>query len=227
MSDRKEILWFKIYANLVGSESPKNLLGILFLAWGFFSVIWTLYEVAGGTGSLEILLYLIGSVSLTSLIFVMTTKILRWPLLYLAVQQYISLNLIGKLNTKDLILVSCASGGAVAVAMVAKTIQELGYPLPKTIVIDLEYSDNGIVVGSLLPNDFNLQGKNCLIVHSYLGTGRSMFAIKDRLKIYNAPVFCFVVSRPLISREKIDYYMYAGDRSVFPWPESLLNRRGS
>lgn len=142
------------------------------------------------------------------------------------VKLYTRKELVGKAIKDDTILVGAGAGGALAVGMVSKALQELGHLVPKSIVMDCEYiSYDGWIsiypeTATLFPEGLNLPDERCLIVHSYLGTGRSLKMVRTKCNLEKAPVFSFVVSKALQMREKVNYHIIIGDRELIPWPRS-------
>jgi len=151
----------------------------------------------------------------------LVAKSFRWTLLYAAIKKYVRHSIIPTLKPST-ILIGEGAGGALAVGMVSKAIQELGHRVPLSLVIDCEYTGPGDPrVGMLLPTDLSLVAGDCLIIGSYAGTGRSLRVLKEKYRLQNTPVFCFVISRSLVDRERIEHYLIVGTRSIIPWPRSV------
>lgn len=206
----------------LGDKLPKTLLNIMILSVTIFGTIWTIVDAMGYQGSPKIV-----AVLFVIIILVIGTISgilwgLRWALLYPAIKSYVRDNLFGKDIKENTILFSSGTGGAIALGMVSKAVQEIGYPSPKTLLVDITYKENGTAeVGNLLPADFNLSGFSVIFITSYIGTGSALHTTLNRLKIENAPVFSIVVSEAAKDRENIKHYLITGSRKIIPWEKSV------
>ncbi|WP_417910909.1 hypothetical protein [Candidatus Electronema sp. PJ] len=221
MDTFRNVRWFNWYAILADFRKPQSIVAILAWIFSVYGTIWTIVESSGTHGSIQTVV-IIGTISCAfagSLILLLLS--LRWPLLCRAVREYISINMLGNFDFNDCILVSCGPGGAFGVGIVSKALQSMNRKVPKSIVIDCEYTKPGEpTVASIISTSLDLSKENCLIIHTYLGTGGSLRALRKALNIPNAPVFCFVMSESLAKRNPAKYCLFVGSRSVLPWPQS-------
>ena len=202
-------------------KTPASLIGSAVLVGSVFTISWTLFESAGIRGSARILIGLVAASVACVGAFVVVSRFLRWTFLFAALKDYIRRNHLNNLISADTVLVGAGAGGALAVGMVSKALQELGHPVPHSFVIDCQYRGEKMPqTGTLLPPGFSLSQRSVFIIHSYLGTARSLDCVKEALGIKDAPVFSFVISEALVGREDIDHYLLVGERAIVPWGKS-------
>lgn len=213
--------WFAFYTALLSKPLDQRFFSWATIVSIAFNTAWLVWSAAGQDGSPAFLAIAgIASLLYAGALFLFA-KFFRWPILFFVVKRYILLKMIPEGAFKNKILVSCGPGGALAVGLVSKALQKLGCETPLSIIVDAEYLKNGHVeMCKLLPYGFSLEGKDCLIVHSYSGTGKSLEQLRTRLRIPNAKVFSFIISRDLELRNSINYYIHVGDRGAIPWPQS-------
>jgi hypothetical protein len=216
------VWWLNFASYALDLGPPRSAVGILLLFLSLFSTLWTFSEASGVGGSAKLVISL-SSISFTVIaVLVIMARAFRWTMLFQAVKAYVRSHLIGKNINKHTILVSGGAGCAIAVGLVAKAAQELGHKVPKTLVVDCEYlGPRDPETCMLLPEGFKLDSDKRLIVHSYIGTGRSLKTLRHYLGLHNSPVFSFVVSNSILERERIDHYLLSGSRALVPWPRAV------
>ncbi len=219
---RQDVPWVQFVAKLLSRKLSVSLTGMLFFVASAFSILWMLFESAGIRGSLRICFFLLMASVLAALAVTIVLRFLRWKLLFASVKAYIRRNELNKQMSEDTVLVGAGAGGALAVGMVSKALQELGNVVPHSFVIDCQYrgKQEAPKTGLLLPDSFTLSGRNVFIIHSYLGTGQSLKCVREVLGINDAPVFSFVISEALVDREDIGHYLVVGERAIIPWKKS-------
>lgn len=196
------------------------------VVFSIFGVLWALIEPFGLQSSwqLGISIFLVSVSIFFLLIFV--CKVIAWKLLLRSVRQYIENHLFGHIINENTILVSGGAGGCLAVGIVAKALQDLGKKVPKTFCIDIEYAEDRLnpqicEIFEEIPKIKADLKQNVLIVHSYIGTGRSLEVLRKALGLEEAPVFSFVISNAVFEREKVDHFLIRGTRSIIPWRKSI------
>ena len=221
MKARQQVPWVQFASMVLSYEFPTAILGVGFIVISMVSMGWTILDAAGKPGSIGTVAVLIAvSLAITG-VLILVFRFFRWTLLFAAVKEYIRRNKLNDLIDGDTVLLGAGAGGALAVGMVSKALQELGHPIPHTFVIDCQYRGKPKPeTGILLPTGFRLPQKKCFIIHSYLGTGRSLECVREVLEIKDALVFSFVISEALVGREDIDHYLIIGERSIIPWGKS-------
>jgi hypothetical protein len=221
MPERQNVPWIQFVAKLLAYEGPASLVGVLMLAASLFSLSWTLLESAGISGSGRILVALAAASAAVAGVVIILFRFFRWTFLFAAVKDYIRRNHLSAQISADTVLVGGGAGGALAVGMVSKALQELGHAVPHSFVIDCQYrGEHDPQTGILLPPGFTLSRTNVFVVHSYLGTGRSLDCIKEVLGLNTVPVFSFVISEALVGREDIAHYLVVGERAIIPWSKA-------
>lgn len=222
MPERQNVPWIKFVNKLLANEVPTSLVGIALLVGSIFNLVWTALQSAGVGGSSRVFFILsTASIALVSVIIIVF-RFFRWTFLFAGVKEYIRRNRLYEKISADTVLLGAGAGGALAVGMVSKALQELGHPIPHTFVIDCQYRkcDHNPQTGTLLPPKFKLSAQSVFIIHSYLGTGRSLDCVRERLENKNVPVFSFVISEALVGREDIEHYLVVGERAIIPWGKS-------
>jgi hypothetical protein len=213
--------WLKSAAWILDLGAPRWAAGLAMLAFSVFSALWTIREASGGVGSPVVAFALASVATAVAATVTLGAQVLRWPLLAAGVKSYVRRYLVGKVIGPETVLVGAGAGGALAVGLVSKALQDLGHPVPLSLVVDFEYPAEEPVVGTLLPESYRLTQEDCLIVQSYVGTGRTLRRLRARLGLANVPVFSLVVSDGLSDREEIDHALIVGNRSILPWPRTI------
>jgi len=212
--------WLELVSYLFEWNKPRGIAGCMLLAATAYSGLWLANESTGTVGSKELAFEMAAMAATIVGAAVLAAKLFRWPILYRAVKLYSQEHLLTEIK-ENTVLVGEGAGGALAVGMLSKALQELNHWVPRSIVVDCEYTDRPYPqVAHLLPATYRIPADDILIVASNAGTGGSIRALKEQLGLEKAKVFCFIVQEELIGREKIDHYLHVGSRSILPWPRT-------
>ncbi|MBK9340801.1 MAG: hypothetical protein IPN04_09460 [Rhodoferax sp.] len=157
-NSNKIFWWLDFASHLLDWKTPRGFAGVILLLVPLYAGVWTIRESSGTAGSIGVVLEILATSAAILGASLLGAKLLRWPILYRAVYKYTELLLREQTIRETTVLVGEGAGGALAVGMVSKAIQELGYPVPLSIVIDCEFIDQPKpTVGVLSPKIIEFQ----------------------------------------------------------------------